>query len=149
MSPKLALLACLSSTLFMTGVIWFVQVVHYPLFSRVEVGSFRRYHEAHTRTTTYVVVLPMVVELLAGVYLVWHRPEGVDPWMAWLGLGAALVSWGVTFFLSVPAHNRLAGGFDPEAHRDLVRTNAIRAAFQSRGKAQGRPLKQEDFDELF
>ncbi len=112
----------------MTGLIWFVQVVHYPLFDRVEVEAFRRYHADHTRTTTYVVILPMVAELIASVYLVARRPDGVEPWMVWAGLACAVVSWGVTFFCSVPAHDRLAAGFEVEAHRWLVRTNAIRAA---------------------
>lgn len=126
MNPKFPLLACLTATLFMTGVIWFVHVVHYPLFDRVEVGAFRRYHADHTRMTTYVVVLPMLVELLASVWLVARRPAGVGPWLAWAGLVAALASWAATFLLSVPAHERLAAGFDAEVHRALIRTNAVR-----------------------
>ena len=123
---KLALLTCLTSALSMTGVIWFVHVVHYPLFERVEVEAFRRYHADHTRTTAYVVVLPMVLELLTSVSLVVRRPSGTGPLLAGLGLGLAVVSWATTFFCSVPAHNRLATGFDAGAHRWLVSTNSIR-----------------------
>jgi hypothetical protein len=123
---KLALLTCLVSSLFMTGVIWFVHVVHYPLFDRINVEGFRRYHADHSRTTTYVVLVPMVLELLTSFALVIHRPSGSGAWLAWLGLGLALISWGVTFFCSVPAHNRLAMGFDPSAHRLLVGTNVLR-----------------------
>ncbi|WP_435007581.1 hypothetical protein P12x_004846 [Tundrisphaera lichenicola] len=126
MSPRFVLLACLASTLFMTGVIWFVHVVHYPLFDRVQAEAFRRYHADHTRATGSVVILPMVVELLTSIALVARRPEGISPWMVWLGLAAALISWGSTFCFSVPAHGRLAGGFDIQAHADLVRTNTIR-----------------------
>ncbi len=123
---KLVLLTCLASTLFMTGLIWFVHVVHYPLFDRVEVEAFRRYHADHTRTTTMVVLVPMVLELITSLSLVIRPPGSSDQWLAWLGLALALVSWGVTFFLSVPAHNRLAMGFDIQAHRLLVTTNALR-----------------------
>ncbi len=126
MTTKLPLLTCLASTLFMTGLIWFVHVVHYPLFARVEAGAFRAYHADHSRTTTYVVILPMVLELLTAAWLVADRPAGTPPWLAWLGLGLAAASWAATFFLSVPAHGRLAIGFDAEVHRDLVRTNAVR-----------------------
>ena len=55
------LLANLSTTLFMVGVIWFVQVVHYPLFSRVGGEGFALYSKAHSRLTTYVGP-PMLVE---------------------------------------------------------------------------------------
>jgi hypothetical protein len=123
---KLILLTCLASTLFMTGLIWFVQVVHYPLFERVDLGSFGRYHADHTRSTGLVVILPMVLELLTSFALVGQRPERVEPWMAWLGLALAVATWAATFFFSVPAHNRLARGFDAEAHRTLVRTNGLR-----------------------
>jgi hypothetical protein len=46
---KLVLLANLAATFFMVGLIWFVQIVHYPLFGQVgrdrvragyELGSF-------------------------------------------------------------------------------------------------------------
>ena len=126
MPPQSALLACLASTLFMTGVIWFVQVVHYPLFDRVQPESFRRYHADHTRMTGLVVILPMGVELLTSVSLAIRRPEAVEPWLAWVGLAAVLATWGATFFLSVPAHGRLSSGFDGDAHRMLVSTNVLR-----------------------
>lgn len=124
---KLILLACLASALYMTGLIWFVQVVHYPLFDRVGLDGFRTYHAAHSRLTSYVVLLPMVIELGTSFLLVADRPEGSPTWLAWLGLALAVATWGVTFFLSVPAHGRLAGGFDPEAYHSLVSTNILRA----------------------
>ena len=126
MTTKLPMLACLASTLFMTGVIWFVHVVHYPLFDRVGADGFRAYHAAHTRTTGYVVIVPMIVELASAAWLVASRPEGTGSGLAGLGLGLAIMAWGVTFASSVPSHGRLALGFDPEAHRSLVRMNALR-----------------------
>ena len=59
---KYVLLAHVAATLFMVGVIWFVQVVHHPLFSRVGPEKFSLYSEAHSRLTTYVVGPPMLVE---------------------------------------------------------------------------------------
>jgi len=128
MPTKLTLTACLASTLFMTGVIVFVQVVHYPLFGLVEPRAFARYHEGHVRRTTTVVLVPMVVELATSLLLVLRRPEGTPAWLAWVGLGAAAVAWGVTGMLSVPLHDRLAQGFDPQAHMALVRSNGVRTA---------------------
>jgi hypothetical protein len=58
---KLVLLAHLAVTLFMLGVIWFVQVVHYPLFAKVGQEGFTLYSKAHSHLTGYVVGPPMLV----------------------------------------------------------------------------------------
>ena len=128
MSSQLALLACLASTLYMTGVIVVVQVVHYPLFERVEASAFSRYHAEHVRLMTTVVFVPMLVELLSGAWLAFRSPGGSSPWLAWAGLAAAVVTWASTGWLSVPLHDRLSRGFDPGAQRALVRTNVVRTA---------------------
>lgn len=128
MSTSLPLLACLASTLYMTGAIAVVHWVHYPLFERVEASAFRRYHEQHVRLITPVVALPMLVELLSSGWLTIWPPPGSGRWLAGSSLIAAMVTWAVTASLSVPLHGRLAEGFDPTSHRALVRTNAIRAA---------------------
>ena len=124
---NLALLACLASTLFMTGVIWFVQVVHYPLFSRVGLAEFAAYHAAHTSRTSYVVFVPMVVELTSSAALVAWRPPGVGAMLAWAGLAAAGLTWLSTALVQVPLHGRLSAGFDRSDHGRLVRSNAARS----------------------
>jgi len=126
---KLVLLAHVAATLFMTGVIWFVQVVHYPLFDRVHGAEFNAYAAAHGRLTTYIVAPPMFVELITGALLLfWRRPAGVG-WLP-LGLSFALiiVIWLSTFLLQVPQHDTLGVGFDAAAHRTLVFTNWLRTA---------------------
>lgn len=124
---RVALLVNLVVTLFMTGVIWYVQVVHYPLFARVGQAAFPAYHALHTQWTTAVVGLPMVVELLASVWLLADRPPEVSLPVAGLLLGLTVVIWGVTAFVSVPLHGQLsARGFDLGVIEQLVRTNWIR-----------------------
>ncbi len=127
MTGKLAFIACLAATTFMTGVIWFVQVVHYPLMDRVGSEDFNNYHAGHTNLTGRVVLVPMVVELLTSAWLVFDRPRGLSPNMAILGLFLAVSTWAITFFVSVPAHDRLSLGFDPIWHRSLVGTNIFRS----------------------
>lgn len=124
--PRLLFLLCLGSTLFMTGLIWFVQVVHYPLFARVETAAFGRYHADHCRLTGYVVIVPMTVELLSSILLVAYRPRDLPASLVWAGLAAAALTWLSTALVQVPLHGRLSGGFDPLAHRRLVLSNAVR-----------------------
>ena len=75
----LVLLVNLAATLFMVGVIWFVQVVHYPLFARVGAGGFSAYSGAHSRLTGLVIGPPMLAEAATTVALVVGPPPGVSP----------------------------------------------------------------------
>lgn len=128
MLQKGLLLGCLCSTWYMTGVIWFVQVVHYPLFERIGATEFREYHLRHVSRTTRAVAPAMAIELATSVWLVVRRRgDSTDLSLAVAGLALAVVAWGVTGLISVPAHERLALGFDPETFRRLLRTNLIRA----------------------
>src|SRR4028119_1320023 len=68
------LLLNLASTGVMIGVIWFVQVVHYPLFGGVGRDGWTDYAAAHGRRTTLVVGLPMLIERATGVPLVLRPP---------------------------------------------------------------------------
>ena len=112
----------------MTGVIVFVQVVHYPLMARVGADRFREYEAEHTRRTTWVVAPPMLVEAGTAIALIAFARDRVTEPQAWIGFALLVVIWLSTAFLQVPQHRRLECGFDPAAHRRLVRSNWIRVA---------------------
>ena len=124
----------LDAMLFMLGLIWFVQIVHYPLFSRVGEGGFPAYSEAHSRLTSYVVGPPMLLEAATALLLVFRRPEGVPLPLAILGLVLVAAIWLSTALLQVPRHTALGSGFDAPQWRGLVATNWIRTvAWSARG----------------
>jgi hypothetical protein len=54
----------------MLGLIWFVQIVHYPLFSSVGEREFAGYEIQHSRLTAFVVGPPMLIEALSAIALV-------------------------------------------------------------------------------
>lgn len=116
----------LAATGVMIGIIWFVQVVHYPLMARVGRQGYPAYQAAHSRRTTLVVAPPMLLELGTGVWLALRPPPFFPASAAWTGLALLAVVWASTFFLQVPEHGRLEQGFDPDAHRRLVRGNWVR-----------------------
>ena len=132
---KLLLLTHAAATLFLVGLIWFVQVVHYPLFAQVGAGEFIAYAASHGQRTTYVVTGPMLVELITAVWLVVRGvPGGAPTVVAWVGLALVAAVWLSTFFLQVPQHTALASGFQPEPWRVLVTSNWLRtAAWTARG----------------
>lgn len=116
----------LVATLTMVGIIWFVQVVHYPLMAWVGPDRFCEYSLLHQTRTTWVVVGPMLLEACTFVALVGLHPTAIlSPWHFTAGLLLAAI-WGSTFLWQVPLHQRLAAGFDEVLLRRLVRTNWLR-----------------------
>lgn len=120
----------LAATLFMAGVIWVVQVVHYPLFALVGAVGFSRYAQSHAEKITYVVLPAMLAELASSVALVAWAPRGQTLLPA-AGLALVGLIWASTFFIQVPLHTRLAEGFDEPTHRRLVATNWVRTGLWS------------------
>ena len=130
----LLFLAHCAATLYMTGVIWFVQVVHYPLLAKIGVVEFSSYEQRHTALTTWVVAPPMLLELAIALLLIWFRPLGVLNVQVWIGLGLLAVIWISTFLVQVPCHEALSKVFDDAVHQRLVWTNWLRtAAWSLRG----------------
>lgn len=112
----------------MVGLIWFVQVVHYPLLAHIDAAGIAE----HQRRTGWVVGPPMIVEALTTVLLVVDRPEGVPAAAAVAGLGLLALIWISTALIQVPRHRGLAAG-SGEVRR-LVAENWIRTvAWTGRG----------------
>ena len=119
----IALVLNLAATLVMVGVIWFVQIVHYPLLSVVPVESASGVASEHQRRTGWVVMLPMTVEGFTTLALLKWVPNGVAWWVPWLNGVFLAVALGCTVFLSVPRHARMAAEPDEKVGHELVITN--------------------------
>ena len=124
---ELALLHALA-TIYMTGLIWFVQVVHYPLKALVGPAQFSAYHEAHKARTAWVVGPPMLIEAASALWLAIDPPAGTGRLLPIAGLALLALTWIATARFSIRHHNTLSRGFDSSAHHLLVRTNWIRTA---------------------
>ena len=128
------LLTQFATTWFMVGLIWLIQIVHYPLFAEVGRDGFRRYEMDHQRLTTYVVAPLMLAELATAVMLLWWRPAVIStPWV-WLGLVLLGSIWIMTYAVQVPQHAELALSYDEAVQRRLVLGNWYRTlAWTARG----------------
>ena len=120
------LIANAASAWFLAGLIWVIQVVHYPLFAAVGRSEFAAYEASHTRLITVVVGPVMLLELATSALLLAARPAAVPMWAAALGVALVAAIWLSTIALQIPAHGRLAQGFAEDAHAMLVHTNWIR-----------------------
>ncbi len=115
-----------AATWFMVGLIWTIQLVHYPLFARVGDDQFTTYENEHTTRMGRVLAVPAGVEVATGAALVRDPPPE-------FGLPAVLISggllaliWIVTALVQVPLHSRLQDGYSHRAVSRLVSTNWVR-----------------------
>ena len=131
-TDALILLIALMSTWAMTGLIWTIQVVHYPIFDAIEHGTdnelWRRFVQRHTTTISYVVGPFMLAEGATGLWIVWSPPAGMSRALPLVALALMGVAYGVTALVSAPLHGRLAPRFDDALHARLVNTNWVRTA---------------------
>jgi hypothetical protein len=118
-----ALLAVhLAATWYMTGVIWIIQMVHYPLMGKLG-ATFVECQSLHQTRMGSLVGPPMLIELGAAALLCWLQPR--EP-VWWIGIALLTGIWLSTFLVQVPKHNRLACAFEPREHASLVTTNWLR-----------------------
>ncbi len=106
---------------FMTGLIWLIQLVQYPLMAAVGEAQFKAYHLGHSTRISFIV-LPVMLGELATAALLYLRDGPAGGWCLLL----TLVCFASTAIWSVPCHQRLSQGFDARAHARLVSTNWIR-----------------------
>ncbi|MBX3461853.1 MAG: hypothetical protein KF830_01670 [Planctomycetes bacterium] len=114
-------------TLLLCGLIWFVQVVHYPLLAMVGHEQGPAYEREHCRRIGPLVAPAMLAEAALAVALWWSAPPAAAAWTR-LGLGLLGLVWAATFVLQVPCHRRLSTALDAALVRRLVATNWIRTA---------------------
>ena len=132
--PTLLVIVNCVASLFMVGLIWMVQIAHYPLFSEVGEENFVAFHKRHQTLTTLVVGPPMLIEALSSGLLFWYPPAGVNHWLISVGIGLVFLIWFSTAAIQLPCHGKLVDGFDQATHRRLVRSNWIRTvAWTARG----------------
>jgi len=120
-----------AATLFLTGVLWTMQVLNYPLLSLVGRDALPGYESEHNKRFALVVFPGVLVGIVGAVGLILARPARVPafgPIAEVVLMVAIIVS---TAALQAPQHGRLARGWDATAYHLLVRSNWIRVALWS------------------
>jgi len=124
----LLLLLHTAATLLMTGLIWLVQIVHYPLMGAIPQGELQAYAQQHTRRITPVVAPLMGVELVSALALALGPPAGMSTAALGGNLTLLAVTWVSTAFLQVPRHRALVERGEPADVHGLVRGNWVRTS---------------------
>ncbi|MGK7397591.1 MAG: hypothetical protein ACNS62_23640 [Candidatus Cyclobacteriaceae bacterium M3_2C_046] len=123
---KIFILINVFSTIFMTGLVWFVQIIHYPLYPKIGSSHFILFEQTHTRLTGRLVAPVMLAELFSSLGLVcFHLPWKIRIIFI-VTLILLLGIWYATFFIQVPTHKYLCDHFDQQQCGRLVRQNWLR-----------------------
>ncbi len=129
MNPGVAEVAAVAQVIGsvgMFGVIWIVQVVHYPLMRFVSSPRFTRLESGHRLRISLVVGPLMAVEGVCVLAFLVAPPPGLIWWLPWAGASAEAVAIGTTVLVSAPLHERLNAHFDQATLNRLIATNWIR-----------------------
>jgi hypothetical protein len=116
----------LASSLFLVGLIWTVQCVHYPIFHLLEKDSFTDHIHFHKRSISFIVVPVMTTELITSGWLAWAANSNII--MHQIGFTLVVFVWIITFFVQVPLHNQLSTSRSSAAITKLVKSNWLRTA---------------------
>jgi hypothetical protein len=124
MSSGALLLTNLAAALFLTGLSWFLQIVHFPLLLRLDAPDFPAYAALHRRRNTMLMAGPMLIEMVTAAWLL-ARPEFPhrDIFHAFL---LVVAIWLITFLRHVPLHHRLLQGYNRAILSSLERWNWAR-----------------------
>ena len=128
MTPDVLVLAAQAvASAAMCGLIWFVQIVHYPLFARTDATHDPGYAAENQRRTAPVVLPPMLVEAATAAWLVVWPPAAIGRTIAVAGFLVVAVLWLSTLLVQMPLHARLRReGHAPATVAALVRSNWLR-----------------------
>jgi hypothetical protein len=118
------LLGNLAVTLFLTGLVWVLQVVQFPLMLSARSIDFPNYVKQQRARNTILMAPPMLAEMITAVWLLYDpRAPHRDAFHALLLL---IVIWIATFAWIIPIHAKLIRSFDEDLVRKLIRRNWIR-----------------------
>lgn len=119
----------LASSLFLTGLIWTIQRVHYPIFHRLGEQDFTNHIEFHKWAISLIVVPVMIIEIVTSAWLAWSAPFYQH--LHQIGFVLVALIWIITFFIQVPIHNRLSQTHNADVINRLVKTNWLRTTLWS------------------
>lgn len=122
----ITLVVSTAATWGMVGVIWTMQLVHYPQLGQLSALAPATAAAEHQRRITWVVGPLMAAEGVTALVLLVARPETMSAVSAWGAAALLGVALGSTVLVQVPQHGRLAAGHDDDLVASLVRLNWIR-----------------------
>ena len=115
------------STSFMVGVIWVIQLLHYPSFHFINDQKYVDFQHFHMQRISFIVIPAMLVELASGLLLAYFFRSSLTIILLAFLLGI----WGITFIFFTNIHQNLTNGYDHSIVDRLIQINWSRTALWS------------------
>ena len=112
------------STSVMVGVIWVIQLLHYPSFHFINEKKYIEFQHFHMRRISFIVIPVMLIELASALLLSYFFRSSLTIILLAILLGI----WGITFIFFTNMHQKLTNGYDPSIVDRLVQINWSRTA---------------------
>lgn len=128
MSDEHLLTLCFFSTCAMFGIIWIIQLLHYPAYRYIDKNLFLSYQRFHQKRISIVVMPLMLMELISSLlYFIHHHHTIFD----YLNLLTVISLWAATFLFFMPLHEKLKLGYCLKTVNSLINTNWLRTGIWS------------------
>ena len=118
------LLGHLIFTSIMTGVIWVIQIVHYPSFHFIEKEFYTAFQKFHMNKISIIVIPIMLAELITGMMLFLDK-SSKSPFLI-ISFVILVLIWLITGVFFSKAHKELMTGYQELVVNQLVVMNWIR-----------------------
>ena len=115
------------STSVMVGVIWVIQLLHYPSFHFINDQKYIEFQHFHMQRISFIVIPVMLIELASALLLSYFFRSSLTIILLALLLGI----WGITFIFFTNMHQKLTNGYDRANVDSLVKINWSRTALWS------------------
>ena len=112
----------LISTSLMVGIIWVIQVVHYPSFHFIGNSRYISFQKFHMERISYIVIPIMLVESISGFLLIYDE---LNPILL-ISMVLLLSIWMLTVFFFALVHQKLVSGYQVGMVAKLVKINWVR-----------------------
>ena len=115
------------STSLMVGIIWVIQLLHYPAFNFIKESDYVEFQHFHMQRISFIVVPVMILELFTAFMLVYYIRSN----LLILCMIILLFIWLITFVFFTKLHQSLLDGYDKTIVDKLVKINWSRTILWS------------------
>ena len=108
------------------GLIWTIQLVHYPSMRFISKEQFSAYHNFHSIRISLIAMPLMLVELITSFLLLYQNFNNAIQTIFLINFVIVVLIWLSTFLVQVPLHNILSKEKNDKVISKLILSNWFR-----------------------